>query len=123
MIIGGMVLSLLASIFLLSESVNVVSFEQKQYNESKEDNNMPLKDGEVPIENESNSLKISEVFSVFVKTSFVHKSLMVCCLAGLMINFLTAFAWGILTKWLKTWGNKPNWSPLPSAEVAFIVFC
>lgn len=39
-----------------------------------------------------------------------------------MINFTTAFAWGILTKWLKTWGNAPSWDPLPSAEVAIIVF-
>mmetsp|Transcript_26942 Transcript_26942/g.22637 ORF Transcript_26942/g.22637 Transcript_26942/m.22637 type:complete len:159 (+) Transcript_26942:824-1300(+) len=48
---------------------------------------------------------------------------MLCCLAGLMINFLTAFAWGILTKWLKTWGSEPNWSTLPADATATILFC
>lgn len=57
MILGGMVLSLLASIFLLQENANVVSYEQKQFEESKEvnkkstNNNMPI-DNEVPVENE-----------------------------------------------------------------------
>lgn len=57
MILGGMVLSLLASIFLLQENANVVSYEQKQFEESKKvnkkitNNNMPI-DNEVPVENE-----------------------------------------------------------------------
>jgi len=122
--IGGMILSLLASIFLLSESKEVVNFEQQQMNSIQPDGkNMPLKEGEVVIESNSDNLKIEEVLPIFVKTSFMDKSLMVCCLAGLTINFLTAFAWGILTKWLKTWGNEPNWAPLPKAETAFIIFC
>lgn len=70
----------------------------------------------------STSLKPSEVCSVFVNTSFVNVSTMLCCLTGLTINFLTAFAWGILTKWLKTWGNGDLWSPLPSELVANIAF-
>lgn len=122
-------LSLLASIFLLAESKQVVNFEQQQQTELQQQNknntteskNMPLKEGEIEIK-ESDSLKPSEVCSIFIKTSFQDKSLIMCCVAGLMINFLTAFAWGIQTKWLKTWGNPPNWTPLSKEQTAQVIF-
>jgi len=46
---------------------------------------------------------------------------MCCNLVGLTINFLTAFAWGILTKWLKTYGNEPNWSTYDKSMVAYVI--
>lgn len=128
MVIGGIMLSLLASIFLLAESKQVVNFEQQQQTELQQQNNttesknMPLKEGEIVIDSSSDSLKPSEVCSIFIKTSFQDKSLIMCCVAGLMINFLTAFAWGIQTKWLKTWGNPPNWTPLSKEQTAQVIF-
>jgi len=71
---------------------------------------------------QNDNLKPSEVCTVFVKTSFLDISLAMCCLAGLNINFLTTFAWGILTKWLKTWGHGNKWDPMDAEVVANIVF-
>lgn len=41
---------------------------------------------------------------------------------GLMINFLTAFAWGIFTKWLKTYGGD-DWDIYSKETTANIILC
>lgn len=64
---------------------------------------------------------LSVMRMAFVEASFLNPNLMCCCQAGLMINFITAFVWGILTKWLKDWGNEPNWAHFGKSDVADIL--
>lgn len=39
---------------------------------------------------------------------------------GLMINFLTAFAWGIFTKWMKTYGGD-DWDKYSKEATANVI--
>lgn len=64
---------------------------------------------------------VSVIRMSFLETTFMNPSLIVCCLAGLMINFTTAFAWGIMTKWLKSYGNGDKWAPYSKDDVADVL--
>lgn len=64
--------------------------------------------------------------SAFVYTSFINKSLMSICYAGLMINFLSGFAWGLMKKWMKddyVVDGETKWEGLEKETVANIVLC
>lgn len=57
---------------------------------------------------------------VFMHTSCENRNLMLCCQAGMMVNFMTAFAWGILTHWVGDYGGK-HWDALSTGETAKVV--
>jgi len=64
--------------------------------------------------------------SAFIYTSFVNKSLMTICFAGLMINFISGFAWGLFKKWMKSdyeVDGELKWAALEKQEVANVVLC
>jgi len=58
----------------------------------------------------------------FIYTSFVNTSMMSICFAGLMINFISGFAWGIFKKWMKG-GVDGEWDGLSKEDVANVVLC
>jgi MFS family permease len=62
----------------------------------------------------------------FIYTSFVNTSLMSICFAGLMINFISGFAWGIFKKWMKgghSVDGEVQWDSLSKEDVANVVLC
>jgi hypothetical protein len=61
-------------------------------------------------------------WSAFVYTSFVNLSLMSICFAGLMINFLSGFAWGLFVKWMKA-GQDGVWTKIDKNTISDIVLC
>lgn len=60
--------------------------------------------------------------SAFIYTSFINMSLVSICFAGLMVNFITGFVWGLFTKWMKN-GQANRWKPLSKGDIANIVLC
>eukprot|EP00283_Hemiselmis_rufescens_P002735 CAMPEP_0173418318 /NCGR_PEP_ID=MMETSP1357-20121228/506_1 /TAXON_ID=77926 /ORGANISM="Hemiselmis rufescens, Strain PCC563" /LENGTH=577 /DNA_ID=CAMNT_0014380797 /DNA_START=38 /DNA_END=1771 /DNA_ORIENTATION=- len=61
--------------------------------------------------------------SAFIYTSFVNPSLTVVCFAGLMINFLSGFAFSLLIKWTKDGSEDGLWGPIDKDTVANISLC
>jgi hypothetical protein len=61
--------------------------------------------------------------SAFVYTSFVNTSLVSICFAGLMINFLSGFAFSLMIKWTKNGSETGLWAPIPKDDVANISLC
>jgi len=64
--------------------------------------------------------------SAFIYTSFVNTSLMTICFAGLMINFISGFAWGLFKKWMKAdyeVDGELKWAKLEKEDVANVVLC
>lgn len=64
--------------------------------------------------------------SAFIYTSFVNTSLMTICVAGLMINFISGFAWGLFAKWMKNdyyIDGDLKWGKLSKDDVANVTLC
>jgi len=62
----------------------------------------------------------------FIYTSFINTSMMSICFAGLMINFISGFAWGIFKKWMKgghSVDGEMLWDSMSSQDVANVVLC
>jgi len=62
----------------------------------------------------------------FVYTSFMNNSLMSICVAGLMINFTSGFAWGLFAKWMKNdyeVDGVVKWEGFSKETVAAVTLC
>jgi len=66
--------------------------------------------------------KIDVARSAFVYTSFINVSLVTICFSGLMINFISAFVWSLMKKWMKA-GEDGVWEKLDKKTIADIVLC
>lgn len=66
--------------------------------------------------------KVDVARSAFVYTSFINGSLTCVCFAGLMINFISAFVWSLMKKWMAK-GEAGVWEPLTTKEIADVVLC
>jgi MFS family permease len=66
--------------------------------------------------------KIDVARSAFVYTSFINVSLVTICFSGLMINFISAFVWSLMKKWMKG-GEAGVWEALDKKTIADIVLC
>lgn len=72
------------------------------------------------------SSTVSVPRSAFIYSSFVNESLMVICFAGLMINFISGFAWGLFAKWMKSdyvVDGELQWAGMSKTTVANITLC
>jgi len=62
-----------------------------------------------------------------VYTSFVNTSLLSICFAGLMINFVSGFAWGLFVKWMKDdyqdGNGQLHWTAIDKGTISMIVLC
>ena len=61
--------------------------------------------------------------SAFIYTSFVNSATLSICFAGLIINFLSGFAWGLLVKWMKGGGSNlaGDWTGLDVTAVSNVL--
>ena len=59
---------------------------------------------------------------VFAEVSFLNSALMVCCFCGMLVNFMTAFAWGLGKNWFKKYGGD-DWSAIPKDRADNITLC
>jgi len=73
------------------------------------------------------SSNVSVAKSAFIYTSFVNRSLMSICFAGLMVNFISGFSWGLFKKWMKDGQEEEDgqmqWAGMEKQLVADIVLC
>jgi len=116
LVIGGL---------MLQESKPLAVSEDAKKTSRAEDAVKKLSDSKLvwPSERES-SVTVAQ--SAFVYTSFINKSLMAICFAGLMINFLSGFAWGLFVKWMKNdyeVDGTLKWEALSKETVANISLC
>lgn len=74
-------------------------------------------------------IEMSAARSAFIHTSFVNTPLISLCYAGLMLNFISGFAWGFFAKWMRNDSGKDyvdgelQWSALSNTAVGGIIFC
>jgi len=109
----------------LPESKKLAVTEESEKTDRKEEEVAALSDSKLvwPSGREST---VTVAQSAFVYTSFINKSLMAICYAGLMINFLSGFAWGLMKKWMKddyVVDGETKWEGLEKEVVANIVLC
>lgn len=118
-LLGIIVVNIFVAIFLLKESKPKAKDEEDQITgkDSKFDFDTTL---EWPSGRKSN---ITVQRSAFVYTSFVNTSLVSICFAGLMINFLSGFAFSLMIKWTKNGSETGLWAPIPKEDVANISLC
>lgn len=117
--------SILVGSLLLKESKPLAVTEDAKKTDREEQAVEALDDSKLvwPSGRESN---VTVAQSAFVYTSFINKSLMAICYAGLMINFLSGFAWGLMKKWMKddyVVDGVTKWDGLEKEVVANIVLC
>jgi len=104
-----MMVASFALTFLLQETLHTAIKEDRITNQSKL--------VEIIWPNNNGVKKISVLRMSFAETTILNTNLMSICQAGLMTNFLTGLAWGLLVKWAK---NGESWS-FTKDEVANIV--
>jgi len=124
-VLGLIAASIVVGGLLLKESKPLAVEEDSGKTGRTEAEVLELSDSKLrwPSGRESN---LSVAQSAFVYTSFVNKSLMAICFAGLMINFLSGFAWGLFAKWMKNdyeVDGKLKWEGLTKETVANITLC
>jgi len=120
--IGITVVGILVSGILLKESKNQSVTEEAERTGRSEDAIAKPTDSTLtwPSGRES---KVDVARSAFLYTSFVNHSTLSICFAGLLINFLSGFAWGLLVKWMKGGGSNlaGEWQGLDVISVSNVL--
>ena len=109
-VIGLIVTGLLLGVFVLKESKPVVVAEEAV--RTKREASVVENDTDTTLQWPSGRRTEVKVWrSAFVYTSFLNKSLVAVCFAGLMINFISGFVWSLMKKWMKA-GQADVWYAL-----------
>eukprot|EP00397_Hematodinium_sp_SG-2012_P003812 GEMP01003821.1.p1 GENE.GEMP01003821.1~~GEMP01003821.1.p1 ORF type:complete len:560 (+),score=147.25 GEMP01003821.1:94-1680(+) len=114
--ISLVVAGLLISVFLMRDTIALVKYEGTIVRPSPASRALDMGTGA-----HTKGDYACMTYKAFIQCTFLNRSLMACCQAGLMINFTTAFAWGIMTKWLKDYGNAPRWTAFSKDDAADII--
>eukprot|EP00960_Hanusia_phi_P048855 759209-Hanusia_phi.AAC.4 len=120
-VIGIIASSVLISTFLLKESKPIAVEEESEITGRSKENIEQSKETSL-VWPSGRSSKVEVARSAFIYTSFINMSLVSICFAGLMVNFITGFVWGLFAKWMKD-GQADRWKPLSKEVIANIVLC
>jgi len=118
-LLGIIICNIIIAIFILKESRGLAKKEEDviTHKDSKFVFNTKL------VWPSGRSSNIAVAQTAFVYTSFINKSLMALCFAGLMINFLSGFALSLFVKWMNRGGDGALWEKLDVKTVGNVSLC